>query len=165
MDSKLLDEKEICVLWIVKNAASRQSCLLANRVFPQMALHHPQMLSNMWIICTPEGSSDLPPRCDECGSFIGNGNGNDDDGDRFWPQSWFHTEPWICHSPWMMQPFLRESTPHFTACRPVLAYISIYYTPLHSDLIATLLYTLSFIPLFTWNRVSIFLWATLKLHT
>lgn len=69
---------------VKKNAVSRESCLLVNGVFPQMDLHLAQLLSNVWIICIPEGSGDLPPCCAECGSFIGNGNDGDD---RFWPWS------------------------------------------------------------------------------
>lgn len=81
--------------------------------FPRMDLHLARLLSNVWIICIPEGSSDLPPCCAEYGCFIGNGNDADD---RFWPWSWFHTQPWKCHSPWMIQPLEQEWLMHFAAC-------------------------------------------------
>ena len=112
-----------------------------------MDLCRGQLLRNVWIICIPEGSSDLPPHWAECGCFIGNGNDGDD---RFWPWPWFHTQPWIWHTSQMIQPLLREWVTHTV---PVLAYISTYYIPLCSDPDSTHIFFfspfLSFRP--TWN--------------
>lgn len=109
---------------------TEQGDLLANRVFSEMDLHFAQLLSNVQIICIPEESCDLPPCCAECGCFIGNGNDGDD---RFWSQSWFHTQPWICHSPQMIPPLLQKQVTHFTAWMSVCTSSCVHEYVLYSS--------------------------------
>ncbi|KAI9524944.1 hypothetical protein NQZ68_014479 [Dissostichus eleginoides] len=60
------ERKDISVLRRLENSGNRVSRgLLVNRAFSQMDLHLAQLLSSVWIICIPEGSSDLPSCCCE----------------------------------------------------------------------------------------------------